>query len=232
MSCNVLPVDSDTWIFEEEGVRFFLLAGKERALFIDSGMTTENIREMARERTSLPLSLLNTHADPDHIGANKEFDCFLMSPSECSNYYNVQKRTGNIIPVWDGDGIDLGDRPLRIIAVPGHTPGSIAVLDEKNRRLFSGDPVQDGRIFLFGAQREMHGYRHGLLRLQKYADQFDEIYPSHGTCPVKPELIMKLYDAAGEVLDGKVQGSRIEVFGKPVTAYDVGVATFLCDVAD
>ena len=228
MAINIKPIDEHTWSLEEPGVRFFLLTGTERALLIDSGMQTHNAKELAAELTALPLSLLNTHADPDHMGSNDEFDSFYMSPAEASNYYNSQKRTGTLLPVWDGDILDLGDRPLRIITLPGHTPGSIAVLDEKHRRIFTGDPVQDGHIFMFGVQREMHAYRHSLLKLQRYADQFDQIYPSHGTCPVQPPIIMELYRAAGEILDGQAAGEQAEMFGNPVTAYRTGPATFLC----
>lgn len=58
--------------------------------------------------------------------------------------------TGKISPIKEGDVIDLGDRPLKIIDLPGHTPGSIAVLDVKNRVLISGDSVQDSNIYMFG----------------------------------------------------------------------------------
>ena len=222
-------IDDSTWSFEEEGVRFFLLTGKDKALLIDSGMMTRNARELVGELTSLPVELINTHADPDHVGSNDEFDWFYMNPAEGSNFYNTFRRKGEIRPVWDGDIIDLGDRPLRIIETPGHTPGSIAVLDINNRRVFSGDPVQDGRIFMFGVQREMHAYRHSLKRLDSFKAEFDEVCPCHGTCPVKPELIMQLYDAAGDVLEGKVRGTEEEMHGTPIVAYNVGIATFLCD---
>ena len=232
MEINRKCIDENTWIFKEGGVRFFLLVGTERALLIDSGMETRNAKELAQELTDLPVSLLNTHADPDHIGSNDEFDRFYMHPAEASNYYNSQKQTGTIVPVWDGDILDLGDRPLCIITLPGHTPGSIAVLDEKNRRIFTGDPVQDGRIFMFGVQRELHAYRHSLLKLQNYAEVFDEIYPSHGTCPLKPSIIMELHEAAGKILDGQLTGQPGDMFGNPITVYDAGPATFLCSPAE
>lgn len=226
---NQIIIDAQTWRFEEDGVRFFLLAGSERALLIDSGMQTRNAKELAQALTDLPLSLLNTHADPDHIGSNGEFDEFYMHPAECVNFYGKQKRDGKILPVWDGDVLDLGGRPLRVIALPGHTPGSIALLDEANRRLFSGDPVQDGRIFMFGECREMHAYIHSLRRLKNMAGQFDEIYPSHGSCPVSPGLIPRLIAAAEEILTGGAEATPENMFGQPVAAYDMGVATFLCD---
>lgn len=229
MSVRINQIDDVTWSFEEEDVRFFLLEGKEKALMIDSGMRTADARGLAQSLTSLPLELLCTHADPDHIGCNGQFGFAYMHPAEGSNYYNLQKRTGEIKPVWDGDEIDLGERLLEIIHIPGHTPGSIAVLDVKNRRLFSGDPIQDGGIFMFGIQREMRSYRHSLKRLQNQIHRFDKIYPSHGSCPVEPELIAELYSAAGDVLDGRIQGRDFSIFDHPVREYDVGAARFLCD---
>ena len=53
----------DTWRIDDGGVRFFLLCGSERALLVDSGMTVKYALEIAEGLTSLPISLLNTHAD-------------------------------------------------------------------------------------------------------------------------------------------------------------------------
>ena len=50
--------------------------------------------------------------------------------------------------------IELGDRPLRVIDIPGHTPGSIAILDERYSVLISGDSVEDGNVFMFGIYRK------------------------------------------------------------------------------
>lgn len=222
-------LDEKTWKFDNGGVYFFLLAGNERALLIDSGMHAKNAKELAESLTDLPISLLNTHADMDHISGNGGFETFYMHPAEATNYYNTGKRTETFLPVWDGDQIDLGDRELQIIHTPGHTPGSIAVLDKKHRRLFSGDPVQDGEIFMFGIHREMRSFRYSLKRLMDMSDQFDELYPCHGTCPVKPSLIKELYDAAGSVMEGRIPGTPGEMFGHPVTIYDVGCAKILCD---
>lgn len=80
-----------------------------------------------------------------------------------------------------------------------------------------------------GVQRELHAYRHSLLKLQNNVGAFDEIYPAHGTCPVKPSIIMELYEAAGKILDGQLTGHREEMFGNPITGYDAGPAFFLCD---
>jgi glyoxylase-like metal-dependent hydrolase (beta-lactamase superfamily II) len=49
--------------------------------------------------------------------------------------------------VRDGDVVDLGDRRLEVLHVPGHTPGSIAVWEAATGLLFSGDTVYlDSRL--------------------------------------------------------------------------------------
>ena len=225
---EIIRIDENTWRIEDGGVRFFLLTGTEKALLIDSGMQVRNAREIAEGLTNLPLRLLNTHADRDHIGSNAEFDAPYMSLSELPNYHSGNKG-GEVTPVWDGDVIDLGDRRLTVIALPGHTPGSIAVLDERNRVLISGDPIQDGIIFMTGVHRDMTAYRHSLLRLKAMGDRFDEIWPSHGTLPVKPEIIDRLIEGAEKVMRREVTPRPSELFGGTLDVYDVGVARFLCD---
>ncbi|MCH5248708.1 MAG: MBL fold metallo-hydrolase [Lachnospiraceae bacterium] len=226
---EIIKINETTWRIEDSGVRFFLLAGEKKALLIDSGMQVHNAKEIAQGLVNLPIELLNTHGDIDHVGSNDEFESFYMNPAEASNYYNTQKKTGTIIPVTDGDIIDLGDRELEIITLPGHTPGSIAVLDKNNRVLISGDPIQDGNIFMFGVQREMHAYLLSLEKLKKYLDKFDTIYPSHGSFPVTPEIIDSLHEGATRILAGEVEGSDAEFHGIKIKRYDVGVAGFLCD---
>ena len=226
---EIISINENTWRIEDGGVRFFLLAGENKALLIDSGMQVHNAKEIAEGLVDLPIELLNTHADMDHVGSNEEFDSFYMNPAEASNYYNTNKKTGTIIPVSDGDIIDLGGREIEIITLPGHTPGSIAALDINNRVLISGDPIQDGDIFMFGVQREMHAYLLSLEKLEKYKERFDTIYPSHGTFPVGPELIDALHEGAIRVMNGEVEGSDAEFFGTKIKRYDVGVAGFLCD---
>ena len=226
---NRIQINENTWRIEDGHVRFFLLTGSKKALLIDSGMTISNADEIARTLTDLPLELINTHADRDHVGSNAAFASFYMHPSEASNYYNTQHQQGEFVPVTEGQILDLGDRPLEIIALPGHTPGSIGILDIRQRVVFSGDPVQDGNIFLFGVQREAHAYLKSLQHLESYGDRFDLIYPSHGSFPMQPDQIGKLYDAMQKVLEGTYTPTPAEFHGTKVKVYDTGVARFLME---
>ena len=229
MNCEIIPINENSWRIEDSGVRCFLLTGSEKALLIDSGRELHTARDIAESLTDLPVMLLNTHADGDHTGSNEQFESFYMHPDE-EAHFRRGGRGGTIIPVREGDILDLGGRELRIIDLPGHTPGSIAVLDVGNRVLISGDPVQEhGRIFMFGAHRNMENYIRSLEHLETFTAEFDEIWPSHADIPISPALIRKLHDGARNVLDGKVAGSPVEVHGNQVIAYDLGFCTLLCD---
>lgn len=67
--------------------------------------------------------------------------------------------------VDEGDTIDLGDRCLTVLHLPGHSPGSIGLLDERNGVLFSGDALYAGRLVddLPGSDRT--AYRRTMARL-------------------------------------------------------------------
>ncbi len=221
---------ANTWAETDQGVRIFLLAGREKALLIDTGMTGLDLHAITSLHTDLPLQLLNTHADRDHIAGNAQFPEFYMHPSEAAFYRNVQHGNGRLLPVFDGDLIDLGGRTLEIVHLPGHTPGSITVLDWENRCLIGGDPIQeDGNIYMFGDHRNMDAYIAGLERLLERGD-FDFIYPSHAKEKVSRDVIPELIDGAKDILAGKIPGKEIEVHGKKVTSCDVGVSRFLCEL--
>ena len=219
----------NTWTYEAEGVRFFLLTGTEKALVIDTGMPGLDVLSLVKEHTDLPLELLITHADMDHIGANGQFGECYMHPSEIPHYRHGNAGKGAILPVLEGDVIDLGDRELEIVFLPGHTPGSITVLDRKARCLIGGDPIQeDGEIFMFGPQRSLEAYITGLEQLLD-RDDFDRIYPSHAKEEVSREIFPALIEGAEQILAGELDGEEIEMYGQKIRSIDAGVCRFLCD---
>lgn len=217
----------NTWTVDDQGVRIFILCGTEKCLIVDSGMTERNLREMAAACTDLPAELLSTHADMDHVSGNDQFDEFYMHPSEAFLYHGKAK----MIPVYEGDVIDLGERELEVVHLPGHTPGSITLLDRANRCLIGGDPIQkDGDIYMFGPHRNMHAYIASLERLSARTD-FDDIYPSHAEEKVSRDIIPLLIQGAKDLMEGKLQGTERDAHGHKIVSYDIGVDRFLCDPA-
>ncbi len=226
---EIVQINENSWRIEDNGVRFFVLAGSEKALMIDSGRAVPDARRIAETLTDRPLMLLNTHADSDHISGNVGFERFYMSPAE-EEGYRAHGGTGELIPVREGDVIDLGGRPLRIIDNPGHTPGSLAILDQNARVLIGGDAVQDGTIYMFTKRRDLSRYAESLKRIMtEYGGSFDTVWPSHGTFPVGSDLIPQLIWGAGQILSGLVKGEQITLHGNPVRLIRFPFAGFYCD---
>ena len=232
IGCNMKPelIFDNTWVIEDEGVRVFILTGTERALVIDTGRSGMDICPVVESITDLPYELINTHADPDHIAGNRFFSSFFMHPSESVVYYNLNGGTGSFQPVYDGDITDLGARKLEIVHIPGHTPGSISILDRNNRCLIGGDPIQcHGRIYMFGIHRDLHSYIYSLQKIMKRPD-FERIYPSHADLLVDRDVLPELIAGAEAVLTGKARGEPVTVHGKQVAAFETGSHILLCDL--
>ena len=193
MDTEIIKINENSWRIEDSGVRFFLLTGEERALLVDSGRNIDNAREIAESLTTLPVMLVNTHADGDHVAGNGKFDAFYMHPDEEPNYRRGDRK-GTILPICEGDVLDPGGRPLEVIHLPGHTPGSIALLDRKNRVLISGDPIQDGNLFMFGPGRDMPDYIASLERLEEKARLTEDFLQDQQTSPYTVEYVDFSYE--------------------------------------
>ena len=226
---DVIKINDNSWRIEDHFVRLFLLEGKEKALLVDSGISCPNARSIAESITDLPVELINTHADPDHISGNAGFERFYMHPAEEPNY-RMHDGQGSIVPVEDGSVIDLGGRALEVIHLPGHTAGSIALYEAAAGVLISGDSVQTDSIFMFGPRRSMDDFIKSMEKLQSMADWFKEIWPSHGAFPAGPGLIGQLLEGARSIVSGNVTGTIDEHRGTRVVKYKFPYAGFICDI--
>ena len=65
----------------------------------------------------------------------------------------------------DGDVIDLGGRRLEVIYTPGHSPGSMCLLDGANRLLFTGDHFFPGPLYAFPDDVDLDDYKASNQRL-------------------------------------------------------------------
>ncbi|MDR0570607.1 MAG: MBL fold metallo-hydrolase [Clostridiales Family XIII bacterium] len=147
------------WVFSEGamGTNCYLVAGGDKtAAIIDAGEYSPRLPRKVKDEGLTVKWLILTHGHGDHIGAVerylKEFEgCLLVAGADekeilANPSHNL---TGAIFgrnisleaDVWvnDGDELECGDLPLKIIATPGHTPGGICVL--AGDALFSGDTL-------------------------------------------------------------------------------------------
>lgn len=67
----------------------------------------------------------------------------------------------------EGDTIDLGDRGFMVLHLPGHSPGSIGLYDERNGMLFAGDVVYDGELIDDFEHSNVEAYCASMERLAR-----------------------------------------------------------------
>jgi glyoxylase-like metal-dependent hydrolase (beta-lactamase superfamily II) len=91
--------------------------------------------------------------------------------------------------VQGGDVIDLGGRTLSVIDLPGHTPGSIGLLDDEERALLSGDAVYDGELIDTLPESDVATYVRTMERLRTL--DVEVVYPGHGR-PFSRERLREL----------------------------------------
>ncbi|NLE22775.1 MAG: MBL fold metallo-hydrolase [Actinobacteria bacterium] len=80
--------------------------------------------------------------------------------------------------VRGGDEIDLGGRRFTIVDLPGHTPGSIGLIDHEERALVSGDAVYDGGLIDTLPESDVGQYLGTMDLLRRL--EVDVVYPGHG----------------------------------------------------
>lgn len=202
---EIIQIDANSWRIESDIVRAFLFAGTERALLVDTTNRPGPLDDAVRSLTDKPVILVNTHADADHISANDRFAEAWMHPAEFA-YYAQTRGAGFAAPrpLQDGEIIDLGGRCFEIILVPGHTPGSIALLERASGTLVCGDSISAGPVFLFGEVRSLEAFIASLTRLQERSGEIRSIYPSHGPFPLDGAQLACELSCAQRLLRGEL----------------------------
>ncbi|AXT20917.1 MBL fold metallo-hydrolase [Flavobacteriaceae bacterium AU392] len=104
--------------------------------------------------------------------------------------------------IEDGSIINLGNRSLEIIAVPGHTIDAIALLDKTNGLLWTGDTFYEGPIWLFDEGTDLSAYQKSIEKLSALSPHLKKVFPAHNTPVAKPIRLVELTTAFNQVITG------------------------------
>jgi glyoxylase-like metal-dependent hydrolase (beta-lactamase superfamily II) len=104
--------------------------------------------------------------------------------------------------VTDGDVIDLGGRTLEVIYTPGHSPGSMCLLDAEHRLLFTGDHFFPGPLYAYPEDVVLDDYIASNALLVERLDEFDWLLSGHNDPWVSSDVLPRVSDAFDTVLSG------------------------------
>lgn len=243
---TVSSIDQGTWVFEEprssQGNVSYLIAGTARAIMFDAG-TGENrgqdgnrILYKIKETTDLPITLLLSHFHFDHNRNIGEFEHvafpdldFLRQKVDADNVYSFTRddlfegsfprsvKVSEWLPL--GSDIDLGDRMIQVVNLPGHTDESVAIIDHQNKVAFLGDIVYNGALFVFESE-DLQVYLSSIERLLTLVDESYVLYGAHSTPLVAHKELIKTRDLLNCIVNSTCYTiSSAVVLGKNTTVY-------------
>ncbi|MBN1158354.1 MAG: MBL fold metallo-hydrolase [Bacteroidales bacterium] len=195
-------INIKSFVCNEMGVNALLLyENNGQCVIVDPGCWDEGpcnvLKDFINKGSLNPVCVINTHGHFDHIAGNafikNEFNCpvwihrddlFLLERAEeIAGMFGFQIRKPPYPDrfLTENDTIELGGSVIRIILVPGHSPGSICLYSESDKLLICGDVLFNGgigRTDLFGGDYGtlVSGIRNKLLVLPRDT----VVYPGHG----------------------------------------------------
>lgn len=213
-----------TWQILADGDYCYLVEGDDEAVMIDTGYGAGNIREYCQSLTNKPLrNVINTHYHFDHTANNAYFDRAYMAadtkPNATIPYPSFAgidfPRDYPTVIIGEGYKYQLGNRELEVIEIPNHTPGGIALLDRRERLLFSGDEVMGKSLLLNCSVAQ---FAQNMSKLVAHRSEFDTVGGGPG---VMDAAIVDQYLAAAKyILSGEGTPEKVQPRGETQTAAD------------
>ena len=234
---EIVKIRDRVWrLWDAEKDSFYLVEGDRLAAVIDTGVTPGGrILPGLQQLTQKPLVLVLTHAHIDHFYHMDEFHTVYMSHREFELGEDILREMmagkdlnlAAAVHIETGSKIELGGCTLEICAVPGHTPGSVAVYDSRDGIVFTGEAIGSG----CGVWMQLPGsssltdYQQSLLTFMRWLlDRGGEMDFWGGHChqswesrqvpgfnPVSLGLLADLIDLVRAVRSGEITGEFVEL---------------------
>lgn len=233
-----------------------LVVGDRRAALIDSGIgISGDLDRQVRRYTQLPVIVVHTHSDIDHVGSDALFDEIYLSPLDAEEYsvqsthaermkdiavmvrddpawlknaeeHMVGDASGRFSPLSDGQVIDLGGIHLEVIAVPGHSKGSVCFRNREENYIHLGDAICPVPWIWFTRCPSVETYLQNVREFQGRVDGTETLYCSHSMEALPKNIAERIEHACEEILSGQTKQDQpfeieltMDVAGKDIRGH-------------
>ena len=165
---QVHEYNANTYIIRQSGCLdyekpfLYLIFGADKALLFDTGSRNSPVSAMLRsvvgkylDRThkqQIEVLAVHSHSHEDHVWGDKQLAGFedprihvRVIPADIAHTKELYG-IGN----WPEDTghLDLGDRMIDVVPIPGHDTASVALYDRQTGVLLTGDSLYPGRLYV------------------------------------------------------------------------------------
>jgi glyoxylase-like metal-dependent hydrolase (beta-lactamase superfamily II) len=177
-------------------VNCYLLTSKDAAILIDPGFAEDElISRLESLKDMKSRTVLLTHGHFDHTGFCPELtkmgwkigihpdDKFLLNrvPADFAELGYADEPFETYITMRDEVCYNIGGLTLQVVHTPGHSPGSICLMDLKKRLAFTGDTMfadSIGRFDLAGGDEQV--LMNSLEKLKNLLEPDTLVLSGHG----------------------------------------------------
>lgn len=207
---KISPLRKNLWALDEVGKTvMYLINGKSRALLIDTGFGLCDLKQTVRELCGeKELIVVNTHGHLDHDWGNNQFERVCIGRYDepdahhkpdaqemeqvAKAFFERYLEEGGSLEGWnpgpapkvlaleENDEIDLLDYRLKVFETPGHSLGSIALFEEREGWLFTGDSMLTWEVWgQLERSATLAVYGKSMRKLARMQDRVSAVFPAH-----------------------------------------------------
>lgn len=238
---DVTRIDPSTYAIREphywQQNIMYVLKGEQRSILFDSGSGTRDIGFVADKVTKKPMTVVASHLHYDHIGSHGSFKSVAMidlpetrtatsdgwySPSLLTSSWPFTK--GFAVTEWwkPGDVVDLGERPIEVVSIPGHTPNSIALVDRKRGYAFVGDFLYRGALLANFPGADVLAYLQSTQRLLSEYPEIRTVFGAHFDGNMTRADLEQLEQSLTAIVEQRAVGQPIWWLGWTASRYPGG----------
>ena len=190
----------------------YLVEGANQAVLVDACTGQEGLKQAVEKLVGTKrVAVALTHGHGDHSGGVKHFSEVLVHPDDAGM---LRAATAARRDLKDGEVIDLGGTKLEVIAIPGHTPGSVVFYNRAARYAMTGDGIGSSMVWMQISNLPLTTYLASVKRLEAMKDAIDELHVGHHEqekVKLTRQYITDMRIVTEKVLDGTAETSPYEM---------------------